>query len=96
MFLLVMNRDLYSVEELADFQAILAAADRETGFTLSVDLMTSRLWQAIDAGERDFLRLKAIVLGEVFAEPERPSAKQAVKSQGEKSEKVARRSMTSA
>ena len=58
-----MKRDLYSVEELADFQAVLGAADRETGNCLPVSLMTSRLWQAIDAGERDLIRLKAAVTG---------------------------------
>ena len=61
--MLEMKRDLYSVEELADFQAVLGAADRETGYSLPVALMTSRLWQAIDAGERDLLRLKAAVTG---------------------------------
>ena len=58
-----MKRDLYSVEELADFQAVLGAADRETGYCLPVSIMTSRLWQAIDAGERDIIRLKAVVTG---------------------------------
>jgi hypothetical protein len=58
-----MRRGLYSVEELADFQAVLGAADRETGQTLPVDLMTTRLWKAVDAGERDLLRLKAAVTG---------------------------------
>ena len=63
-----MKRDLYSVEELADFQAVLGAADRETGYCLPVSLMTSRLWQAIDARERDLIRLKAAVTGSATAE----------------------------
>ena len=58
-----MKRDFYSVEELAVFQAALGAADRETGYCLPIALMTSRLWEAIDAGERDLLRLKAAVTG---------------------------------
>ncbi|MDO9384495.1 MAG: hypothetical protein Q7T86_16720 [Hyphomicrobiaceae bacterium] len=61
--ILEMKRDLYSVEALADFQAVLGAADRETGYSLPVALMTSRLWEAVDAGESDLLRLKAAVTG---------------------------------
>ena len=58
-----MKRDLYSVEELAVFQTALGAADRETGYCLPISMMTSRLWEAIDAGERDLIRLKAAVTG---------------------------------
>ena len=56
------NVPVLTEEELADVFAVFQAADRTSKSPMSISLMAERMFAALDAGERDPLRLKAAVL----------------------------------
>ena len=56
------NVPVLTEEELADVFAVFQAADRNSQSPMSISLMAERMFAALDAGERDPIRLKAAVL----------------------------------
>ena len=66
------NVPVLTEEELADVFAVFQAVDRSSQSPMSISLMAERMFAALDAGERDPLRLKAAVLAAPVEEIEWP------------------------
>ena len=56
------NVPVLTEEELADVFAVFQAADRSSQSPMSISLMAERMFAALDARERDPIRLTAAVL----------------------------------